>query len=390
MSRIILALLCLVPFSPVLALSQTTGTATAAAPAAAPAPNPGINPKEEQKEVPAKSEFVLVEKDGKLRGDSPASIGESIYIKATGKTAENLDTPDVLKTLKLYLDDEPMDKLTISAVRNGTEVMLSARLARDPSVEENRKAWDRLLRKQNDRTMNLSVALAVGNKLPVLVQPASGLSFYVAPPTWQWLAFGIGFLIFIGVYFFLVRDNTILRDKKGGFYSLGKSQMAFWGLLVLLTFVGICILTRTMEPISKQVLVLLGISGTTGLGAIMVGASNEKALGDEKAKILADQAAAGGAAPPDAQQLRLNEIDSKLKAPVTKPGMRDFFTNIIDDGNGPSFHRLQIVLWTVVLGGIFVFGVMHMISMPEFPDTVLILMGISSGTYLGFKSQEGH
>ena len=41
-----------------------------------------------------------------------------------------------------------------------------------------------------------------------------------------------------------------------------------------------------------------------------------------------------------------------------------------------------------MLGIIFVSSVYNNLSMPEFSTTLLGLMGISSGTYVGFKSQE--
>ena len=44
-------------------------------------------------------------------------------------------------------------------------------------------------------------------------------------------------------------------------------------------------------------------------------------------------------------------------------------------------------VWTLVLGVIFVASVYNDLSMPEFSATLLGLMGISSGTYLGVKTQ---
>jgi len=45
-------------------------------------------------------------------------------------------------------------------------------------------------------------------------------------------------------------------------------------------------------------------------------------------------------------------------------------------------------VWTLVLGVIFVGSVYKNLEMPEFSATLLGLMGISSGTYLGFKVPE--
>jgi hypothetical protein len=64
-----------------------------------------------------------------------------------------------------------------------------------------------------------------------------------------------------------------------------------------------------------------------------------------------------------------------------------FFTDLLTDGTGPSFHRYQMVFFTVILAVIFVVKVCTNLGMPEFNTTLLGLMGISNGTYLGFKLQ---
>jgi hypothetical protein len=50
--------------------------------------------------------------------------------------------------------------------------------------------------------------------------------------------------------------------------------------------------------------------------------------------------------------------------------------------------RVQIFAWTIALGIIFVSFVYNNLAMPEFSATLLGLMGISSGPYIGFKFPE--
>jgi hypothetical protein len=45
-------------------------------------------------------------------------------------------------------------------------------------------------------------------------------------------------------------------------------------------------------------------------------------------------------------------------------------------------------IWTIVLALVFVVSVYRLLGMPQFNDTLLALMGISSGTYLGFMIAE--
>ena len=71
------------------------------------------------------------------------------------------------------------------------------------------------------------------------------------------------------------------------------------------------------------------------------------------------------------------------------PGISEgFLRDTLSDGDGFSLHRFQIMAWTVALGVIFIATAYNNLSMPEFSPTLLGLMGISSGTYLGFKMPE--
>ena len=68
--------------------------------------------------------------------------------------------------------------------------------------------------------------------------------------------------------------------------------------------------------------------------------------------------------------------------------MSEGLIDILRDGDGISFHRFQIVVWTLVFGAVFVRAVLKDLIMPEFDSTLLGLMGLSSGTYVGFKFPE--
>ena len=57
---------------------------------------------------------------------------------------------------------------------------------------------------------------------------------------------------------FAVKKGMLLEDGESTPYSLGKSQMAFWGTLVVLCFQGVFLVSFKMERLPTQVLVLLG------------------------------------------------------------------------------------------------------------------------------------
>jgi hypothetical protein len=53
-----------------------------------------------------------------------------------------------------------------------------------------------------------------------------------------------------------------------------------------------------------------------------------------------------------------------------------------------NFHRFQMLAWTLLLGFVFIAKVLGDRAMPEFNALTLGLLGISAGTYLGFKAKE--
>jgi hypothetical protein len=129
-------------------------------------------------------------------------------------------------------------------------------------------------------------------------------------------------------------------------FSLAKSQMCFWFLHIVVAFLLISAVTGTTDTITPTMLVLMGISSATAAGSVAIN--------------------------------------------QTKPTTRsvNFLTDVICDHNGASLHRLQMAAWTLVLSCVFWASVWDKLVMPEFDATMLTLMGISSGTYFGFKFQE--
>lgn len=150
----------------------------------------------------------------------------------------------------------------------------------------------------------------------------------------------------------LIRTGTNLvpRDRP---YSLALFQMSFWFFLVIAAYVFMWLITDELDTITDSVLALIGIGAATALGSAL--------------------------------------IDDKKSTPQPEePGgtTRGFLDDLLSDPNGVSLHRFQMFVWTLVLGIIFVGSVYKDLGMPEFSATLLGLMGISSGTYLGFKVPE--
>ena len=243
-----------------------------------------------------------------------------------------------------------------------------------------------------------------GNSLPLVV---------VDPPYGA-----IALLVVAGMliaFIRLARNTNLIRETAVGMddgalrpYNLGRTQMAFWFLLVCASYIVIWLVTGALDTITASLLALMGISAGTALGEAMIDADKvdakaEKiiALNAQKQAIeqgLAEAPAIPGAG--DALQLedartRQLQIGQQLRG-LTQTGTgsgtaarsRGFIRDILSGGADYSLHRFQIVVWTIVLGIMFLSSVYNNLTMPEFSATLLGLMGLSSGTYIGFKFPE--
>jgi hypothetical protein len=245
------------------------------------------------------------------------------------------------------------------------------RLVRDRGDSQSRADWVKLLHvSQDDKRKSLTIGLVADNgnvdSIPTLVLRSGRteaskadtgslerqFSFDRLPLTDPWvITGGIALLLATAACWWLARDTSLLRDGNGPqfSFSLGRCQMAFWFFLVAWAFLFLWLVTGRgdTDTLTPEALALMGISAATGLGAAFI----EKAGGS--------------------------------KARSSKGFVLDLVTE--SDVQGVSFHRFQMIMWTLVMGIIFVSEVLTRLMMPKLDATLLALVGISSGTYLGFK-----
>ncbi len=299
---------------------------------------------------------------------------------------------------------------------------------------DSKAEWQRLLRKPDfePRAMEVSVGFDNGQVMRtyVALDKRQKFSIITMPPGrfWSGVAIILGSL---ALFLALVRDTDIIRDHNAALrpdgrwpYSLARAQMAFWFFLVLTSFFFLWVLTGAMDTLNASVLALLGISAGTALGAAFVdsvaaGPRPETAghglaavdLSQSDPEIQRQISQLLGQAEARLQTLETERgaIDKENEAALDRNGMaikethdhvnllkkqRDYFRqpawkgvlyDLLVEKGFVSFHRFQILVWTVVLGLMFVAGVYSETAMPEFNATLLGLLGISGGTYVGFK-----
>lgn len=215
-------------------------------------------------------------------------------------------------------------------------------------------------------------------------------------------------LIVFGIKSNMLRDNPSGEKDPIANYpvSLGRVQMAFWFYLVIAGYLYIWLLTGQSYTPTGSILALLGISSATGFAAAIVDRSKTSDTNNKRSTLEIQKSALESSIaqiqnthPADGSELakRLVDMSHQLKtvelqfANIPKPvasSSKGVTKDLFCDGDGVSFHRFQIIVWTIVLGVVFINAVHHELAMPDFDATLLGLMGLSSGTYIGFKFPE--
>lgn len=251
-------------------------------------------------------------------------------------------------SLKLYLDgvllkgiagewdpSTPLSAVRFDLVRNN----------------DNRDQWGKLLGESWFHPKKVSIT--IGTEDRSFVAESEKTIQLVSHAQERWWLFGLAGAIVVCTLIAACK-TSLLRDSPippgtaptPVTFSLARSQMCFWFLHIVVAFLLISAVTGATDTITPSMLVLMGISSATAAGSITINQTT----------------------------------------PTTQS--QGFFKDVICDHNGASLHRLQMAAWTVVLSCVFWGSVWDKLVMPEFDGTMLTLMGISSGTYFGFKFQE--
>lgn len=149
----------------------------------------------------------------------------------------------------------------------------------------------------------------------------------------------------------IIRDSSRARSKP---FSLSKTQLLFWVVIVVLSYVYLYVILGIMPDLNQSVLVLLGISASTAAAAKVIDVTDDQL-----------------------QFQRHKDRPSK-----------GFIVDILSDKNGVSIHRFQNVVFSLVYGLVFLNEVFTNLSIPNFDDAALAVMGLSSVTYAGLKVKE--
>lgn len=400
---------------------------------------------------PAPQDFSVVGVDVPAKGPGSPAAGEirarlhgEIWIEVRNlrlwlqklKDEQRLGKDEDIGELVPYFDGVALSGLyptnpgTLPRLEGGAEIhRLHFDLERNPG---NEAAWSHLLNEPElERRIAASVGFEGGREMPTTVVPEAEekndrLFLVIIPARRALTGFGLigGSLL---LFFALAARTDIIRDthlplRPDGRhpFSLARAQMAFWFYLVSASYFLLWLITGDTDTITSSVLTLTGISAGTALGATIVDSGKSggvdlnlrvadvdlqagrarirAALKEQwlaaRCELAAQQggsseaaAAAGPGRGDESCRARVRRLETQRDF-FSRPAWKSFLYDLLGENDVISFHSFQILVWTLVLGIIFVVKVYHELAMPQFSATLLGLMGVSAGTYVGFKLPE--
>lgn len=275
-------------------------------------------------------------------------------------------------------------------------------------------------------TGNKRVTVALGleedSTSRIITSNTGTIQLFVVNRAFLWVF--VVLLVLVALGLFALAALGMLRDfgpKPPGLqkpFSLVQVQMAFWFLLGGGAFLFIWMITGVFDSLTTQVLTLMGLGCATALGTHIQNAQKTNPDADKVNDLFKQKDTLNDQTSSLAQTTLKVKLDNTLDELTRKtrlddlekqgkdladqikgldkklcdilPSSEGFLNDILTDADGISFHRFQMAAWTVLLGIIFVVEVWRSLAMPAFSDTLMALMGISSGTFVGFMMTEPH
>jgi hypothetical protein len=381
-------------------------------------------------EAPAVRAVAVVE-DG--RTVPPAYLNDRIAVDVCGLAALQQRATDAQQGLSLFVNGIDAGLPPVAIDRDAQRLVFV--LQRTPG---NEALWKPVLGNpftERTTTLQLSVGIAGGEPLGGIDAKARAMPFKkLWVSNWTYAA-GTAMLVVLGLTVYLGQRSDMLRDApttdpaRRPTYSLARVQMAWWFVLVVGGFLAILLVTGDTDSLPASIIALTGISAATGVAAVFVTPSAEQRLAARQAALdshgnatdtalaavagarasletARQQQAAAQNAGQDTTTLQAlaaslqtvlaarehevgqlaKQVAKQLPTSDAVPRSQGFFKDLISDKNGRvALDRLQMVVWSVLLGGLYVQSVLTYVTMPDFSATLLGLMGVSSGTYIGFK-----
>ncbi len=152
-------------------------------------------------------------------------------------------------------------------------------------------------------------------------------------------------------------DPIWLARGVTGKASLSKFQIWLWTLLIFSSMVYVFVINGQLMQITEGILILMGITGGSSLGAKFTAVVR--------------------------QDHGLTLLTSEMEQPPTKP--EPAWKDLISTGGEFDIFKFQMLLFTGLVALYVISSALTNLQFPEVPDSLMWLMGISNGVYLGGK-----
>ena len=183
-----------------------------------------------------------------------------------------------------------------------------------------------------------------------------------------WMVLFIFFMFFtwLGIKFNLLKDKSTAIKKP---FSYARFQLSWWTFIIISSFVSIFLSTGNLPMLDASLIILLGISSATTATAAVIDTSDQT---NAKITMIQNQESEG------------------------------FLFDILSDNNGISIHRLQTLLFNIIIGIWVLYhvykGLINCNTMtnpvcintilPIIDNNKLVLLGVSALAYVGLKTNE--
>lgn len=183
-----------------------------------------------------------------------------------------------------------------------------------------------------------------------------------------WIVLFCFLLLFtwLGIRFNLLKDASTATKKP---YSYSRVQLTWWTLIIISSFVSIFLSKGNLPILDSSIIILLGISSATTATAAVIDTSDQS---NSKLTLIQNQESEG------------------------------FLFDILSDNNGISIHRLQAVLFNIIIGIWVLYNVQKGLIdcnpltsqtcinaiFPSIDNNKLLLLGVSALAYVGLKTNE--
>jgi magnesium-transporting ATPase (P-type) len=296
--------------------------------------------------------------------DNPkkSGLGDDILVTIDNPELFFEDAKAPNTRIVLFVNNKPVRDILYEQTADGYRFFM-------PNEGDVTKLWDYLMNSRGKGEFflkNVSISLGIENldtliassldPIPTKIDGKPNRTYTLILVHKTWFGVCLVFLLGIIIFFIVVAKRTdMLRDtgpppatgRKP--FSLARVQMSIWFLVIISSWLLLYVCLHHFDLITENLLILMGITAGTGVGGLA--------------------------------------LDTNKGHKLTTPS-EGFFKDLISDHSNISLFRFQNLAWTMVLVIVFIRTVVVYLRMPEFDMTLLVLMGISSGTYLGAKVTE--